>query len=305
MKRTAGGFTLVEIVVALSITLLLAATMLVVVRGLLNVWHRSQGRGVGAIEAKLALDQLERDVQAAILRSDGRGWMDVRVVAEAELPAHGWQVVAARLKPVEESRRLTAGEADAAIDAARFGRAGAWLRMVTSDYDSEAGASQPVAVSYQMARRAVSSGAEAPVRYALFREKLSARDTFDDVLGSGFSAGSPAALTNADNNDVLASNVVDFGVWVFTRDATGKLMRLFPTSNAVPATGQFPSAGEAAVVDVMIRVLSDEGAALVQAMEEGRVSRPVGTTDEAWWWEIVEAHSSVFVRRIELKARAW
>ncbi len=304
MNRTSRGFTLVEVIVALAITLLLATTMVLVVRGLLDVWQRSQGEGMGAVEAKIALDQLERDVQAAMMRRDGKAWFDVRVLGNAELPSHGWKMeTTLPMKPDGESRAMLPVEAGATIAAARFGRSGVWLRMLTSDYDSAAGASQPVAISYQMGRRAVSAGAGAPTGYALFREKMSARATFEDV--AGFTATSPGALTNPENDDVLASHVVDFGVWVLARDEAGRLTRLFPSSNTIPLAAPFPGAGEPAVVDVMIRVLSDEGAAFVQAMEEGRIEQPAAVEAGAWWWSVVEAHSRVYTRRIEMKARPW
>ena len=302
MRRKARAFTLIEVVVALAITLVLAATLVVVVRGLLNVWQRSQGAGVGAIEAKLALDQLERDIQATILRPDGNAWLDVRVLADSDLAAHGWTASGTLIKPVVESMRLLP---NGPITEARFGRGGVWLRLVTSDYDGDAGETQPVAVSYQVVRRAVSSGAGAPVGYALFREKMSAKATFDEVVGDGYAASGPSALTSVENGDVLASNVVDFGVGVFGRAEDGRLERLFPMNNAVPNTAPFPAAGEPVVVEVLIRVLSDRGAALVEAMESGRVARPAGQSAGEWWWSVVEAHSRVYSRRIEVKARAW
>ncbi len=305
MKDGARGFTLVELIVALGITLLLATMSVLAVRGLLAVWQRAQGGGVGAIEAKLALDQLERDVQSAILRDDGAVWWDVRVVGNAELAPHGWEMAGARVKPVEASVRLLAEGEGSSIAEARFGRAGVWLRLVSSDYDSEAGASQPVAVSYQLARRAVGSGSGSPVGYALFREKMSAEATFEQVVGVGFGAAAPAALVGVENDDVLASHVVDFGVWVLARDAAGRRVRLFPAANAVTASAQFPGAGEPAVVEIMIRVLTDEGATRLQAFESGYVEMAANTRADEGWWAIVEAHSRVYVRTVELKARTW
>lgn len=304
MKEKAEGFTLVELVVALAITLLLAVMSVLAVRGLLTVWQRTQGGGVGAIEAKLALDQLERDVQSAFLRNDGLVWWDVRVVGEDELAAHGWEL-GGRMKPASESERLVPAGAESSIADAHFGRAGVWLRIVSSDYDSGAAASQPLAISYQIARRTMGAGSGSPVGYALFREKMSAKATFENVMGVGFGAATPTALVGVENDDVLASHVVDFGVWAFARDSAGRRVRLFPTVNMVPTAAQFPSDGEPAEVQVMIRVLSDEGATLLHAFETGRIELPTGVSAEAAWWSIVEAHSRVYVRSIEVKARAW
>ncbi len=304
MKREVEGFTLVEVVVALAVTLLLAVMSVLAVRGLLTVWQRTHGGAVGAIEAKLALDQLERDVQSALLRSDGRVWWEVRVVGEGELAAHGWEL-GGRMKPASESERLVLERVEGSIADARFGRAGVWLRLVSSDYDSDARASQPVAISYQIARRALGSGSGSPAGYALFREKMSAKATFENVMGVGFGASAPAALVGVENDDVLASHVVDFGVWVFARDSAGQRVRLFPTVNAVPTAAQFPREGEPVEVQVMLRVLSDEGATLLHAFETGRIEPRAGMSADEAWWSIVEAHSRVCVRSIEVKARAW
>jgi hypothetical protein len=52
----------------------------------------------------------------------------------------------------------------------------------------------------------------------------------------------------------------------------------------------------------LVRILSEEGATLIEAVEAGRLARPATyATDAEWWWGLVEAHSAVFVRRVEIK----
>jgi hypothetical protein len=59
------------------------------------------------------------------------------------------------------------------------------------------------------------------------------------------------------------------------------------------------------VVDVMIRVLTEDGARRLDALEAGagRLGlRPAQyPTDAEWWWGLVEANSEVFTRRIVLR----
>jgi hypothetical protein len=101
--------------------------------------------------------------------------------------------------------------------------------------------------------------------------------------------------------------VVDFGVWLYRRDGAGELRRIFPlasndATHGASRTNDFPVA-----VDVMVRVLTGEGASLISAIEagEGTVSRPVEFPDDAaWWWAVVETHSRVYVRRVEVKGGA-
>lgn len=292
------GFTLLELLVASAITVLLAGLCLAVADGMTKAWQRSQGNATVQAEAMLVLDLLERDLQAAVLRRDGRAWIDVRIPAAGELGAHGW-TVQPLMKPAAESLRPIPPEGETAgIAASRFGTAGVWLRLVTFDHDGETRLSLPCVIAYQVVRRPVSSAAGAPVRYALFREKLAARHTHDNVLATLFTPATPAELTAPDNADVLASNVVDFGVWFHRRDPDGRLVRIYPDGGTA---AQWPPDGAPVVADVMVRVLTESGAVRLEALETGRAHPPAGRNFGEWWWEVVESHSRVHVRRIELR----
>ena len=61
------------------------------------------------------------------------------------------------------------------------------------------------------------------------------------------------------------------------------------------------------VADVMMRVLTEDGAKMIDALESGAgvVIRPAGSTDAEWWWSVAEANSRVYVRRIYLKGGRW
>ncbi len=304
------GFTLLELLVAMAITLLLAGLLLSVTTNILSQMQRAQGASSATTEAKLVLDQLERDLQGAILRNDGKVWMDLRVLASTELAAHGWRVPSSMpIKPVSESIAYLAGEAlngGTSIARARFGISGVWLRFLTADYDGAAGNTVPVAVSYQIVRQQVSPAVGAPVRYALYRTKMAAGTTLNNVLGSLFTATAPAGLVSPSSDEVIASNVVDFGLWVYARTGSGQLsvLPIFPTGRNFTSPGTFPVSARPAAAKIMVRILTEEGAALIQAMEEGRVTQPAGVTAGQWWWQVVESHSHVFTRHVELLGEA-
>lgn len=294
MKRR--GFTILELLVALSITLVLAGMLLVTTTNLLQIWRRAHATASKSVDAKLVLDQLERDVQSAVSRIDGFDSIDVRLVDD--LAGHGWESSGAgALKPSAESLLLVppppSNGAVVSISNARFGVSGAWLRLLASDYDSSAGSPAPSTVGYQIVRRR--SGTNGPIGYALYRSKIGADDTFSSVLGSAFTNTAPSALNRPTSTDVIASNVVDFGVWIFAPDASGALERIFPTSASQTSLAT-DSAGK--TLWVMVRVLSDEGATQLEAIEAGRVTVPAGKTAAEWWWEIVLANSQVFSRQI-------
>lgn len=56
-------------------------------------------------------------------------------------------------------------------------------------------------------------------------------------------------------------------------------------------------------VDIFVRVLTDEGARLIEAYEQGNLVAPPGSDSRAHWWKIAEEHSEVFTERIPIVAR--
>jgi len=312
------GFTMIELLVAVAITAVLAAIMLGVTMGTLDVWSRTQDRFTTDAQATLLLDFIERDFEASIFRSDGGAWLAVDVINNpATLANHGW-ITAGFTKPAssESARYVPAaiGGTVPSIKDARFGLSGTWLRFITTNVES--GASLPVAVSYQIARRPVSGSVAlsnpATIRYSLFRSAVSSSATFTtgyNVLSGYASSGatppaqrSAGTVTNPNTSgDAIATNVVDFGVWLYRPDASGAMVRIYPvdgsdTTHVASALDEFPLAA-----DVMLRVLTNEGARLIEEIEtgNGRIQRPASySTDAEWWWATVEANSRVYIRRI-------
>lgn len=331
MKRT-QAFTLLEVLVASTLTLLIAAVMISVAVGVLGTWRRTQAAHTQAAAARQVFDQIEQDLQAACLRRDSTNWLAVEILDSAAAVAnHGWLIGPGVMKPAGGGSLRLLPESEGAgisrIAAARFGLSGCWLRFVTSNV--EAGGALPVVVAYQVARRPITgdpvSENRAPVRYSLYRSAVDApsalslgyavtANAYTSPDNRPFSALSsayrqPRNVMNPSHANLLAANVVDFGVWLHIRGADGALRRVFPanatdlqhhaTGNQSGTDGVYPQ-----VVDVFVRILSEEGATLVEAIETGRgpARPPAFASDDAWWWSVVEANSRVFVQRIEIKA---
>ena len=328
-SRARRGFTLLELLVAISITLALAGILLSVTTGTLNIWRRVQGNFSNSTQAKLALDYLERDLHSALHRSDTTKWLAVELTDTiTPLTNHGWSAApggAGRVKPISalSYNQPLPGAANVTVSLegiahAKFAIGGAWLRFITLN-----SANFPVAVSYQLVRRPFAGTAvtAAVPHYFLCRAEVAK----DVTLTTGYDVTTPAyasgtitpgvtgaatTLANPALGDVLGDNVVDFGVWLYARTATGTLQLIYPNLTKAPgarylavgngtlaAGNVFPE-----VADVMVRILSDEGAVLLENMENGR-GRSAAATDVEWW-ALVEQHSQVFVRRIELKGGA-
>jgi type II secretory pathway pseudopilin PulG len=332
-RHTDWGFTILEFLVAVVVTLVIAGLMLSVTLGALNLWRKGAASQVQAIAGRQVLDLLERDLQTAIHRRGPGCWLAVDVLDNATaLANHGWLAGSAVMKPANGGslRALPPPGPDDVrrIEEARFGLSGSWLRFVATNVES--GGSLPTVVAYQIVRRPVTgdavAGNPAPVRYNLYRSAVSSAETFAngyDVLVPAYwstnntpsSALSTAYrqsrnVTNPSHANLLASNVVDFGCWLYMRTDAGELQLVYPgaaddlshhaAGDSTAGDSRFPE-----VADVMVRILSEEGAALVEAIESGKVTRPTEyANDAAWWWAVVEKHSAVFARRIEIKSSA-
>ena len=323
LSRKRLGFTLVEVLVAIAITVGLSAVLLNITTGTLNVWHRAQDTFTTDTQVRLAMDQLQKDLDGALFRSDGATWLAVDCLATtAAMLSHGWRATGF-IKPATE---LSMNLVPSTLADARFGIGGAWLRFITTNSETKnsgnPGGSLPVAVSYQIARRPISGAVAlsnpAPVRYTLFRSAVANETTFAagyNVTSSAYGSSSATAaaarsarsLTNPNIADALVSNVVDVGVWLYTWDGTGQLRRIFPTTSSSVVHRAADAANFPRVADVMIRVLSEEGARAIENIEmaSSAVGRPVGVSDSEWWWSVVETHSRVYIRRFIISGSSW
>jgi prepilin-type N-terminal cleavage/methylation domain-containing protein len=331
--RTIRGFTLLELLVAVTITLLIAGLMLAVTTNVLNLWRRSQASHTQATTARQVFDLLEQDLQSAVHRRDTGRWLAADILdSPGSLSNHGWLLGPGVTKPANGGSLLPLPAPESGgerlLSNAHFGLSGTWLRFVTTNMES--GGSLPVVVAYQIVRRPITGDPvvtnPAPIRYSLYRSAISNTDTFAtgyEVAAVGYasttnnpsSASSTAYraarnVMNPSHANLLGSNVVDFGCWLYVHNPDRTLLRIYPAGpgdtshqavgNSVALDTRYPE-----VADIMIRILTEEGATLLEAIEAGRVPRPPAyATDATWWWKVVEANSKVFTRRVEIKGTA-
>jgi hypothetical protein len=300
-----GGFTLIELLTAAAITLLLAGMIVSVISDVLGKWSRTHGTFAADSQARQVLDQIEQDLQGALYRDDGNTWLAATVQPESGVSG-AW---VGSTKPVAASLNPAAAD----LAAARFGAAGVWLRFFTAVGHGDASApelSAPAAVSYQIIHRAPTpAGSEA--RYLLYRSAVTPAATFAAGFDLGSarynpgseSIGAAGSLVTPGVLQVMAEDVIDFGVRFHGYEADPvsglvQLRRIFAVdstdleyrANASPGTRhQLP-----VTADVMLRVLTPEGARQIAALEAGRI-----TGD---WWKIATANSRVMTRHIHLQA---
>ena len=250
----APGFTLLELLLAATLTALLAALVLATMAGVMSHWNRTAGRLSAAAAAQLGLDQLAQDLQAAVFRADGNVWLAASVLPDTSLSGQ-WRVaaVAAQGKP-GNSHPGTLSLAASSADAMRFGVAGVWLRFFTTKADTNADAADlpaPAAVGYQIVRQNITSSAASEQRYLLFRAEVRRTKTAGGAPGTfeaGYdlnptampataymtpsaTAGDPGNLSRPPLGSALVDNVIDFGLRLYVREGGG-LRLVFPAAPA-------------------------------------------------------------------------
>ncbi|MSU47790.1 MAG: prepilin-type N-terminal cleavage/methylation domain-containing protein [Opitutus sp.] len=359
--RPRRAFTLVEVLVAATITALLAGFIAVIVRNVSIVWSRAGNRLGADAQARLVLDQLQLDLQGAHYRDDGNVWFAADVLNAANGGATGlWQIAARNAKP---NTNLSLQMNPPKLSDARFGTAGVWLRFFTTSRGANTAAlpatiSAPVAVGYQIIRRFTATNpANLNTAYLLHRSETrpaattAAANSRPGVLEAGYNITSanyttstsstnsgaitgdprsiqvPGSVRNLDS--VITDNVIDFGVRAYVRDLAvpGGLRLIFPAtangglSNVANARlrGSLPQNtpvnqwGGAQpfpdVVDVMVRILTDEGAAQIANIEKVQtpalvVPQKYNSNAQEWWWGIAQENSRVYTRRIVINAKS-
>lgn len=241
------------------------------------------------------------------------------------------------------------------LDQYRFGQGGMWVRLfsdvpdnypdlVDEDGDNDRAevllqrVSAVRAISWQIVRRRLPSDVR-EFGYGLYRAEvipahadstIQAKTTFaigydlfaengynDPVIG-GVGAGEAGTIRQPLRSQLIGTGVIDFGVRVWSRNASGVLEVRFPTgpsnlgfaaTSRMPGTaGTLPptppgrisaaqmSYGMPEEIELFIRLLTEEGQNLIRAMEQGAPS----SLPEATWWDVAEKHSVVFTRRIRL-----
>lgn len=330
-RQTQAGFTLIELLVAAGIAAVLALLAVEVAGHVAGLWSRGAGRISVAQQARAALDQITRDLSAAWFREDGNVWLAADVIDQPSAGLDGLWVSA----PVRERPRDAAALTPSNLADARFGAAGVWLRFFTTSAnpDENSYSSLPVAVSYRIVRRSMTAGgAEAAYRLHRFTVRPAAGESgINGTLEAGYTITAAAYAEggssrnggtggihspggSGDYSAVLADHVIDFGARCYVFDSTtpAGLRPIFPNTEggtvvalrsvraarsgaADPtATGEFPE-----VMDVMVRVLTDEGVHLLSAFENGLT--PVASDEAEAWWRIAVANSLVFVRRVTVR----
>lgn len=198
------------------------------------------------------------------------------------------------------------------------------------------------AVSYQIVRHGLTGTPKSTPRYQLFRTDVSAKETFEagydlhpskgKYLAGANDRRQPGNVVNPIFTDEagkpatdfsLAANIIDFGIraYIIEPTSSGKkyLRQIFPDVNATSGSGKYEYLATSnpayrtnassplaqafpEVIDLMVRVLTIQGASAISSFEDGLVTAPDGVSDDEYWWQLAEENSQVYIRRVRILA---
>ncbi len=273
-RRRPRGFTLLELLLAASLTVVLVAAVLMIATRATDLWDRSAGRAEAINAGQRILDQVARDLQCAGPIKPSDVWLTVRLG-----------------EPLGEPSIRLGGET---VGADRFGPGALVLRMVTRNevLGSPGETPLPVVVSYRIAQLPIGPGGTP--RSVLCRVETKPEDAFKDGfdLSAAQYADADEPTEPADAGDlasvlewVIGAGVVDFGL----RIVAGHQL-VFPVgadAREILLAGQRQGPLE---VELMVRVLTLQGATALGVLAPGRSA--------ADWWRVVESGSVVVTRRV-------
>ena len=288
--------------VATVIMVIMVGLVIWITSQVLNVWNKSTGKLAANAEARIAMDFLTSDLEAAVFRNNGQQWMRVEGGAGGNLLASN--------PPPYASQTVA-------------------LKFFSSVTDSNPGIAGDICgVSYRLAYQGSYNGAAAPDVYALYRAIEEPDITFNTLLAAGnltlptTSIWNGATVTNPDN--FLAANVVDFQVFLYSINPTDdRELALNPVQgddgnpvqgddgNPVQGAGGnmfdyvyggdvsglvlAPGVNDVPILpsyaDIILRVISEEAMALLSS---GNFAQSGFATADAY----IAANSQVFTRRV-------
>jgi type II secretory pathway pseudopilin PulG len=287
-KCKQSAFSLIELLVATAVTAIIVGLMVTMVSSLLTAYNRSSGVLSAQSQANFVMDQLATEIQSMLVRNS-----DVDVMFELsflggvlgdsgkpndiDLPA-----------PIDPDGDPPLRPRPIAQD--RFSQGGMQLRFFTAGPSLVDDPLRGVRkVTYRIYYEPVTSASGSPRQFMMSRSEESALDTFE----TGYNLNNYTEGAFSENN-IIAGNVIDFGVRVYTFNNNRERVMRYPftsTVYAAPIMDPYPRA-----IEVMIRILTPEGERLLKAFADGNLPG-------ANWWDLAEQNSEVFSRVINIPSR--
>ena len=203
MRSTRPGFTLLELLVSVSVTVLMLTMLVALVGATSRSWREGRARLETNQEARVALEILSRDLQSMIIRDTptGASWLEAHqpeTVVESGGVDAGTSMELYFFSPITDRETAVAEEDDPTGTICG-------LRYVLAHQD-------PVTAGD-------AEGGELQM-FGLYRDVRSPEDTFNDLLGEE-NLEDAFAATDPEQEEFLASNIVEFNLSFLVETAAG------------------------------------------------------------------------------------
>jgi prepilin-type N-terminal cleavage/methylation domain-containing protein len=177
LRSARRGFTLIEVMVATAIMLVIVLAVVTIAADTFKAYDRAVADLTTQSEARGALDALENDFQTAVIRPDGRCWMEV-ILPGATTPT-GVPKAVGNLQPVDHPIVMLFS---APPDRPR------WSPVATNPRTAFKG--DVCAVSYRIGQRSPFDAPGDPIQqvYGIYRTIIDPEATFRDALPIIFSS---------------------------------------------------------------------------------------------------------------------
>lgn len=296
-KKT-SAFTLIEVMVATVIMVILVGMVITITGRVLDVWTKSSGKLSANAEARIALELLTQDLETAVFRKNGQQWLRV------------------------DGPENTANDSNYDSQTVSLKLFSPSLNRDKVDQNGNPIPGDVCAIAYRLEYQPSYTGGTDNV-YALYRSIERADNTFNNLLGSRSQGNaSPqrdlAGLGFWDAANIvvpgnyLASNIVDFQVFIYEEDQTDPTNP--PVLQNADANFQLDSdyiyggettdsngnavagsTGRLLYADVVLKVVSDEGLEILSLPT-------LAGTDFADADAVILEHGQTFTRRVYFPA---
>ncbi|MGB0290875.1 MAG: PulJ/GspJ family protein, partial [Opitutales bacterium] len=256
-KPRRSAFTLIEIMVATAVMVILVGLVIQITNEVLKVWNRSSGKLSANSEARLAMEFLTQDLEAAVFRDNGMQWLRVEGPVDAG-DAYANQTVALKLfAPALDRPKKDAAGNDIPGDIC--------------------------GIAYRLAFKEAYEDSDTKV-YALYRNIVDSRTTFNDLMGSGnqeaLTTGEWSESTVTDDSNYLVTNIVDFKVIVYHLNSSAAVVpfngEISGDAWKVPQNYIYGGTDASLIggvqvkplyADILLTMITDEGLQILQNME--------------------------------------
>lgn len=304
-----SGFTILELLVATSVSVILLGLFLSVSTNILDAWGSSRDSLSSNATARIVLDTLAGDLESAIIRNGDGVWLACDLL-ETKNNSGRWESARNEKPTGTQSLQIDFENPALTSNDYRFGVAGSWVRFFASPVDASSteNGGDINAIAYQLIRRKPHSQAsEAEESYNLYRSIVRADHTLSEAIedsgyfidqfdGASYEGQAGEILSPRNDSSLLARGVVDFGIVFYATDSLGNREVLFPKP-AGPRIFRVPLETVPESAQVFVRILEEEGAKQLSAYERGLI--PTGDPD--FWWNSVNRYSTVYTCWIQFK----